>query len=170
MSFLQVVSFTMIGIGIGKQYLNGIVRWNQIKEVLDKEVEIAKREIIRRAPKSSGLMEDWVRVKTASTLFEHIYMIYIPIGIDPDHPFYPLAMEFGTRRIDVGTPSRPRGRWESKTKQGATMPFMRPAAVTLKKKALKAIKNKLMMNIRSKHVSAGFLTSGGAIKPIRRGM
>lgn len=168
MSMLQVVSFTMLGIGLAKHYLNDIVRWNQIKEVLDAEVALAKKEIIRRAPKSTGLMEDWVRVRSASTMTEHIYMIYIPIGIDPNHPFYPLAMEFGTRRIIVGTPTRPRGRWESKTKQGATMPFMRPAAVTLKRKALKSIKNKLMRNIRSKHVSAGFLTSSGAIKPIRR--
>jgi len=170
MSFLQVISFTMLGIGIAKNYLNDIVRWDAIKVVLDKEVELAKKEIIRRVPKKSGLMEDWVKVKSASTMTEHIYMIYIPIGIDPNHPFYPLAMEFGTRRITVGTPAHPRGKWESKTKQGATMPFMRPAAVTLKKKALKAIRNQLMLKIRTSHVSAGFLTSSGQIKPIRRGM
>lgn len=166
-NILRVVSFSMLGIGLAKNYLRDIVRWTDIKMVLDKEVEIARKEILRRAPRDTALMESWVRVKSFDSMNELVYMIYIPIGIDSAHPFYPLAMEFGTRYIKVGTPSRPSGRWDSKTKQGATMPFMRPAAVALKKRALKEIRNRLMLQIRSNNISAGFQSSSG-IKSIRR--
>jgi len=54
---------------------------------------------------------------------------------------YGLAVEFGTRAIRVGRPSRPRKRWAAKTRRGGgrtgtTMPFVRAAwALDIQKRA-----------------------------------
>jgi len=132
MSLFHVISVTMIGMGFLKQYMNNIIRWKRVKSVLDREVKLAYDEIVRRAPRKTGLMESSITMDAFESPTELAYGIYVPIGIDPKSPLYPLAVEFGTRTIKVGTPESPVTRWQSKTKAGATMPFMRPAAVSLR--------------------------------------
>jgi len=102
-------------------------------------------------------MESWIRMKKAEQPNGITAIIYVPIGIDPERAFYPLATEFGTATIKAGTPEYPVGRWRTKSKAGATMPWMRPAAVSLHKRLSKSIKNEIMQQIRRSRVSSGFV-------------
>jgi hypothetical protein len=147
MTIFRVISAKMIGIGFMKNYLNDIVTWVAIEKVLAKNAEAVKKEIIRRAPRKTGLMESNVRISKSRDIDSTTFTIYIPIGIDPENPLYPLATEFGTRTIQVGTPESPRTSWVTKSKAGATMPYMRPAAYKFRKKIIEQIENVIYTKI-----------------------
>jgi hypothetical protein len=135
--------------------MNSIIRWKRINSVLEVEVRRAYAEVIRRAPRDTGALERSIDIISHETQTTLSYMIFAPLGIDPDSWLYPLAVEFGTKNIQVGTPESPRGKWASKSKSGATMPFMRPAAVSLQKRAAKAIRDEILMQIRQTRIVTG---------------
>lgn len=66
------------------------------------------------------------------------------VGVYGTNLRYARFVEFGTNRIKVGTPARPRTKWPAKGRTGknpnATMPFLRTAWAQLKQEFIRDLK------------------------------
>ena len=107
--------------------LAGLLRPDLIAELNREAAEIFATEARRRAPRDTGLLEDSVEVLDAADG-------NVNVGVPPGSPALARARatEFGTRHIAVGSSEAPRTSWPSQSKSGATMPWLRAAAIASK--------------------------------------
>jgi hypothetical protein len=180
---MPLVTMTMIGMGNLKYLLGDLVRMKPIFGVAKKYANKIKYDMQRYIPVQKDHMEGGKMVG-GGTAMESIrveelqkdgYTIALAIGTDLSRPdtsgskikpfYYPLALEYGTRYLKVGTPESPRRSWASKNPAfgSGRMPFARPAFYNHRDAMIKEIARTVSIAIKkARAFGLPMLSEGGS--------
>lgn len=102
----------------------------KLRPYCDEAARILEAEVKRLAPRETGELEAAVRIVVLDVTEKILVLgVGVPDG-DPAHE-RGMATEYGTRAIVVGTPESPVVAWHAKTKDSASMPWLRAAMLNV---------------------------------------
>lgn len=172
---MPLVTMTMIGMGNLKYLLGDLVRMRPIFGVVKKYGNLIKYDMQRYIPVASVDGGEAMMSIQVKELQKDGYTVALGIGTDLARPdtagskikpfYYPLALEYGTRYIKVGTPETPRMSWPSKNPAHGTgrMPFARPAFLNHRDAMIKEIAATVSIAIKkSRAFGLPMLSEGGS--------
>lgn len=129
------VSFNLFGASSLIEKLQSLVTEDRRSDAAQAGAAEVFHEAYQLAPEKTGEMVDALEIIKLPNG-------HVGVGIPRSSPAYDaaIATEYGAWNFTVGTPSMPKSEWLTKSKAGASMPWLRVAAVRGRPNAMKAMR------------------------------